>query len=291
MTFQERLQENKFSITCEINPPKGPEVAERLEEAEALKGRVDALSVTDGKSSVMAMNPLVMSHLLQRRGFDILLHVSCRDRNRLALQSDLLGAAALGVGNLVVATGDYSSMGDQPQSKPVFDLDSVQLLKGIQKMESGQDLGGNPLNGRPKFFVGATVSPSPGREATLVLQLMRMEKKIAAGARFFLTQPVYDVPAFSRFMKRAASFGIPILAGVLPLKSASMARFINKNLPGVFVPEPLIEEIGGAPDRVKASLAQCARLVQELREFCQGVHFIPAGWERKVPMILEAARL
>jgi len=291
MTFQERLQENKFSITCEINPPKGAEAAERLEEAETLKGRVDALAVTDGKSSVMAMNPLVMSHLLQRRGFDILLHVSCRDRNRLALQSDLLGAAALGVSNLVVATGDYSSMGDHPQTKPVFDLDSVQLLKGIQKMESGQDLGGNPLNGRPKFFVGATVSPSPGREAALELQLIRMEKKIAAGARFFLTQPVYDVAAFSRFMKRAASFGIPILAGVLPLKSASMARFINKNLPGVFVPEPLIEEIGGAPDRVQASLGQCARLVQELREFCQGVHFIPAGWERKVPMILEAARL
>jgi len=291
MTFQERLQENKFSITCEINPPKGAEAAERLEEAETLKGRVDALAVTDGKSSVMAMNPLVMSHLLQRRGFDILLHVSCRDRNRLALQSDLLGAAALGVSNLVVATGDYSSMGDHPQTKPVFDLDSVQLLKGIQKMESGQDLGGNPLNGRPKFFVGATVSPSPGREAALELQLIRMEKKIAAGARFFLTQPVYDVAAFSRFMKRAASFGIPILAGVLPLKSASMARFINKNLPGVFVPEPLIEEIGGAPDRVRASLGQCARLVQELREFCQGVHFIPAGWERKVPMILEAARL
>ena len=291
MTFQERLQENKFSITCEINPPKGPEAAERLEEAEALKGRVDALSVTDGKSSVMAMNPLVMSHLLQRRGFDILLHVSCRDRNRLALQSDLLGAAALGVGNLVVATGDYSSMGDHPQTKPVFDLDSVQLLKGIQKMESGQDLGGNPLNGRPKFFVGATVSPSPGREAALELQLIRMEKKIAAGARFFLTQPVYDVPAFSRFMKRAVSFGVPILAGVLPLKSASMARFINKNLPGVFVPEPLIEEIGSAPDRVKASLGQCALLVQELRGVCQGVHFIPAGWERKVPTILEAARL
>ncbi len=291
MTFRERLEENKFSITCEINPPKGAEAAERLAEAEALKGRVDALAVTDGKSSVMTMNPLVMSHLLQRRGFETLLHVSCRDRNRLALQSDLLGAAALGVGNLVVSTGDYSSMGDHPQTKPVFDLDSVQLLKTIQKMENGQDLGGNPLNSRPKFFLGATVSPSPGQEAALELQLIRMEKKISSGARFFLTQPVYDVPAFCRFMKRAASFGVPILAGVLPLKSASMARFINKNLPGVFVPEVFIEEIGSAPDRVKVSLGQCARLVQELRGVCQGVHFIPGGWERKVPMILEAARI
>ena len=291
MTFQERLQENRFAVTCEIMPPKGSDAAERLEEAEALKGRVDAVAVTDGKSSVMAMNPLVMSHLLQRKGFETLLHVSCRDRNRLALQSDLLGAAALGVGNLVVATGDYSSMGDHPQTRPVFDLDSVQLLKGIQKMEKGQDLAGNPLNGPPKFFMGATVSPCPGRDAALELQLIRMEKKISAGARFFLTQPVFDVSAFSRFMKRATSFGVPILAGILPLKSASMARFINKNLPGVFVPEALIEEIGSAPERVKASLGQCARLVQELRGICQGIHFIPAGWERKVPMILETARL
>jgi len=291
MTFQERLQENKFSITCEINPPKGTDAAETLEGAEALKGRVDALAVTDGKSSVMAMNPLVMSHLLQRRGFETLLHLSCRDRNRLALQADLLGAAALGVGNLVVVTGDYASMGDHPQTKPVFDLDAVQLLKVIQKMEKGQDLGGYPLKGRPKFFAGATVSPSPGREAALELQLIRMEKKMAAGARFFLTQPVFDVPAFSRFMKQAASFGVPILASVLPLKSASMARFINKNLPGVSVPEAFIEEIGAAPDRVKASLVLCARLVNELRGLCQGVHFIPAGWERKIPAILEAARL
>ncbi len=291
MTFQERLQENKFCITCEITPPKGTDAAERLEDAEALKGRVDAVAVTDGKGSVMAMNPLVMSHLLQRKGFETLLHVSCRDRNRMALQSDLLGAAALGVGNLVVATGDYASLGDHPQTKPVFDLDAVQLLKAVQKMESGQDLGGNPLQGRPKFFIGATVSPNPSREAALELQLLRMEKKIAAGAKFFLTQPVFDVHAFARFMKRAASFGVPVLAGVLPLKSASMARFINKNLPGVFVPEPLIEEIGSAPDRVKASLNQCSRLVQELRGICQGIHFIPAGWERKVPMILGAVRL
>ncbi len=291
MTFRERLQENKFTVTCEITPPKGAEAGERLADAETLKGRVDALAVTDGKGSVMAMTPLVMAHLLQKRGFEALLHVSCRDRNRLALQADLLGAAALGIGNLVVATGDYASMGDHPQTKPVFDLDSVQLLRGIQRLESGQDLGGNPLSGRPAFFAGATVSPNPGREAALELQLIRMEQKIGAGAKFFLTQPVFDLAAFGRFMKRAVSFRVPILASVLPLKSASMARFINKNLPGVFVPEPLIEEIGGAADRVKAAFALCARLVQELRGLCQGVHFLPAGWERKVPAILEAVKL
>ncbi len=291
MTFQERLQEKKFTLTCEITPPKGVDVTEKLADAEALKGWVDAVAVTDGKSSVMAMTPLVMGHLLQRRGLEAILHISCRDRNRLALQADLLGAAALGIGNLVVTTGDYASLGDHPQAKPVFDLDAVQLLKVIQTLERGQDMGGNPLSSRPHFFGGATVSPNPGGEAALELQLMAMEKKIAAGAKFFLTQPIFDLATFGRFMKRAASFGVPVLASVLPLKSASMARFINKNLPGVWVPEVLIEEIGSSPDRVKASIGLCGRLVQELKSVCQGVHFIPAGWERKVPAILEVARI
>jgi methylenetetrahydrofolate reductase (NADPH) len=291
MTFQEKLQEKKFVVTCEIIPPKGPDATERMGDAETLKGWVDGLTVTDGKSSVMAMTPLVLGQFLQRRGFEVLLQVSCRDRNRLALQADLLGAAALGIVNLVVATGDYASMGDSPQTKPVFDLDSVQLLKVIQKLESGQDMAGNPLSGRPNFFAGATVSPNPGREAALELQLVKMEKKIGAGAKFFLTQPVFDVPAFGHFVRRAALFGVPILAGVLPLKSASMARFINKNMPGITVPEAFIEEIGSATDRVKAAIDLTARLVRELKGLCQGIHFMPAGWEKRVPAILEAARL
>jgi methylenetetrahydrofolate reductase (NADPH) len=291
MTFQEKLQQRGFMITSEVTPPKGTDISEVIEDAEGLKGRVDALAVTDGKNSVMAMTPLVLGHLLQKRGFETILHISCRDRNRLALQADLLGAAALGIGTLVVATGDYASMGDHPQTKPVFDLDSVQLLKVIQKLGSGQDMAGNPLRGGPQFFVGATVSPIPGTEAALELQLVKMEKKLAAGAKFFQTQPVFDLLGFERFMKRAAGFGVPILASVLLLKSASMARFINKNMPGISVPERLIEEIGNAPDRVQASIGICARLIHELRNLCQGIHFIPVGWEKKVPAILEVAKL
>ncbi len=291
MTFQEKMEQRGFMITSEVTPPKGTDVSEVIGDAEGLKGRVDALTVTDGKNSVMAMTPLVLGHLLQRRGFETILVISCRDRNRLALQADLVGAAALGIGTLVVATGDYASMGDHPQTKPVFDLDSIQLLKVIQKLASGQDMAGNPLRGGPQFFVGATISPIPGTEAALELQLVKMEKKVAAGAKFFQTQPVFDLRAFERFMKRAAGFGVPILASVLPLKSASMARFINKNMPGIFVPEPLIEEIGNAPDRIKASIGICARLIQELRSLCQGIHFTPVGWEKKVPAILEAAKL
>ncbi len=291
MTFQERLQLGRFMITSEITPPKGTDVSEVMRDTEGLKGRVDALNITDGKSSVMTMAALALGHLLKENGFEPILNVSCRDRNRLALQADLLGAAALGIRNLVVLTGDYASMGDHPQTKPVFDLDSIQLLKVIQKLGSGQDMAGNPLRDEPHFFVGATVSPIPGTEAAFELQLVKMEKKMAAGAKFFQTQPVFDLRSFDRFMKRVAGFGVPVLASVLPLKSASMARFINKNMPGIFVPEPLIEEMGSAADRVNASIAICARLIHELKSLCQGIHFIPVGWERKVPAILEAAKL
>jgi 5,10-methylenetetrahydrofolate reductase len=291
MNFQEKIQQGKFTITCEVIPPKGTLVSERIGDVEALKGRVDALNVADGKSSVMAMAPLAFSCLLMGKGFEPILNVSCRDRNRLALQADLLGAAALGIRNLLVITGDYASMGDHPQTKPVFDLDSIQLLQAIQKLESGQDLGKNPLHGRPNFFAGSTVSPTPSTAAALELQFLKMEKKVSAGAKFFLTQPVFNPRAFEGFMKRASHLGVPILASVLLLKSASMARFINKNMPGITVPEALIEEIGNANDRVKACVGISARMVQDLKSLCNGVHLIAVGWEKKVPAILEAAKI
>lgn len=290
MTLQERLQQGKFVITCEVTPPKGTEVSELIGAVEDLRGQVDALSVTDGKNSVMAMSPLAISHLMQEKGFEPILNISCRDRNRLALQADLLGAVALGIRNILVITGDYASMGDHPQAKPVFDLDSIQLLKAIQTLENGQDLGKNPLQGRPTFFPGATVSPIPGTDSALELQLIKMEKKIAAGVKFFQTQPIFDLRSFERFLKRASNFGVPILGSVLPLKSVSMARFLNRNMPGIMIPEALIEEIGRAGDRVRASVGISARIVRELKSLSQGVHFIPAGWEKKVPAILEAAK-
>ncbi len=291
MTFQERLRKGKWAVTCEVNPPKGTDLTELLGTMEAFKGRVDAVNITDGKSSVMAMSALAVSCLLKEKGLEPILNVSCRDRNRLALQGDLLGAAALGIRNVLVVTGDYASMGDHPQAKPVFDLDSVQLLEAIQRLENGQDLGKNPLRGKPLFFKGATVSPIPDTTAALELQLLKMEKKVAAGAQFFQTQPVFDLQAFESFTKRASRLGVPVLASVLPLKSGSMARFLNKNMPGMKVPEALIAEIGSSADRVKVSIGICARIIQDLKGICQGIHLIPAGWEKIVPAILEAAKL
>jgi methylenetetrahydrofolate reductase (NADPH) len=291
MLLKEKLERGKLVVTCEINPPKGVEVAEQIKELDSLKGRVDAVAVTDNKSSVMTMSALIFSYFLKERGFEPILNLSCRDRNRLALQADLLGAAALGIQNILVVTGDYASMGDHPQAKPVFDLDAVQLLKTLQILKQGQDLGNNLIKGKPVFFPGATVSPVPSTEAALELQLIKMEKKAAAGAKFFITQPIFDLRALDNFMKRAVKFKLPVLASILPLKSVSMARFLNKNMPGIFVPEEIINELGNAPDRVKGGIEISAKLMRSLPGICQGIHLIPAGWEKFLPAILEAARI
>lgn len=291
MLLREKLGVGKFVVTCEINPPKGVEVADQLKELDSLKGRIDAVAATDNKSSVMTMSPLIFSYFLKDRGFEPILNFSCRDRNRLALQADLLGAAALGIQNILVVTGDYAAMGDHPQAKPVFDLDAVQLLKTLQILAQGQDLGNNFMKGKPLFFPGATVSPRPSTENALELQLIKMEKKAEAGAKFFITQPIFDLRAMDNFMKRAAKFNLPVLASILPLKSVSMARFLNKNMPGIFVPEEIIEEMGKAPDRVKAGIEISAKLIRGMQGICQGIHLVPAGWEKFLPAILETARI
>jgi len=288
MGLQESLASGKFVVTSEIGPPKGTNIEEMLRDAEILRGRVDGINVTDLQSSVMRLGSLAVCHLLKEKGLEPILQMTCRDRNRLALQSDLLNAYVLGIKNVLALTGDYASLGDHPQAKPVFDLDSVSLIGVIKKLETGTDMVGNPLNGVPKFFVGAVVNPG-GNPAEA--QIIKMEKKIRAGASFFQTQAIYDVGAFEKFMKRVASFKVPVLAGIILLKSAGMARFMNKNVAGVFVPEPLIQKMAKAEDRVKTSIEIAAQLIKDLRGMCQGVHIMPIGWESKVPAVLDVAKL
>jgi 5,10-methylenetetrahydrofolate reductase len=288
MGLQESLAAGKFVITSEIGPPKGTHIQEMLADAELLRGRVEAINVTDLQSSVMRLGSLAVCHLLQEKGLDPIFQVTCRDRNRLALQADLLSASVLGIKNVLALTGDYASLGDHPQAKPVFDLDSVSLLGVIKKLESGTDMVGNALQGAPKFFSGAVVNPGGN---PLEAQVIKMEKKIQAGATFFQTQAVYDVGAFEKFMERVTPFKIPVLAGIILLKSAGMARFMNKNVAGVFVPEPLIQKMAKAEDRVKTSIEIGAELIRSLKGMCQGVHIMPIGWESKVPALLDAAKL
>jgi methylenetetrahydrofolate reductase (NADPH) len=291
MSLQPLFEKGKFVVTAEVGPLKGTDTTELMEAAEMLKGKVDAANVTDQQSSVMRLGSLAVCHLLKTKGLEPVLQMTCRDRNRLALQSDLLSAAVLGIENVLSITGDLPVLGDHPQAKPVFDLDSVQLLWVINKMNEGHDMQGNELKGQPHFFPGAVVNPGADTEAARELQLIKMEKKVAAGARFFQTQAIYEPEAFAKFMKRAGKLGVPVLAGIIPLKSAGMAKYMNKNVSGVFVPDKLIEKMTTAEDKTQMGIRIAADLIKELRGMCQGVHIMAIGWEKKVPLVLEAAGL
>lgn len=278
-------------MTSEIGPPKGIETKTILEDAELIRGRVDAINVTDLQSSVMRLGSLAVCSLLKQKGFEPIFQVTCRDRNRLALQSDILSAAALSIENLLILTGDHTTLGDHPEAKPVFDLDSVQLLQVVRKLQEGFDMQANKLEGSaPKFCVGAVVNPGAD---PLEPQIIKMEKKIEAGAEFFQTQAVYDINIFEIFLSKIKHLKTTILAGIVLLKSAGMARYMNENVAGVTVPQNLIDEMSAAPkeDRAKRSIEISARLIKELKPMCQGIHIMPIGWDKKVPLVLEAAGL
>ena len=291
MSLKSSLEAGTFAITAEVGPLKGTDITEIEEVAELLQGKVDAANVTDQQSSVMRLGSLAVCHLLKDKGLEVVLQMTCRDRNRLALQSDLLSAHVLGINNVLALTGDLPVLGDHPQAKQVYDLDSVQLLWVIKRLNEGYDVVGNELQGKTSFFAGAVVTPEADTEAKRELQLIKMEKKIANGAKFFQTQAVYDVDSFAKFMKSVEKFHVPILAGVIPLKSAGMARFMNKNVAGVFVPDELIDKMAKAEDRTAAGIEIAANLIKELKDICQGVHIMAIGWEKKVPAILDAAGL
>ncbi len=289
MTFKEKLQSGKFLVTSEIGPPKGIETKILLEDAELVRGRVDAINVTDLQSSVMRLGSLAVSSLLKQKGFEPIFQVTCRDRNRLALQSDILSAASLGIENLLLLTGDHTTLGDHPDAKPVFDLDSVQLLQVVKKLQEGFDMKGNKLEGAaPRFCMGAVVNPGAD---PIEPQIAKMEKKIAAGAEFFQTQAVYDVKIFENFLSKIKHLKTTILAGIVLLKSAGMAKYMNKNVAGVFVPDNLITEMQETKDKVAQSVEIASRLIKELKPMCQGVHIMPIGWDKVVPRVLDASGL
>lgn len=287
-TLRDRLQSGEFVVTTEIGPPKGVDIKEMLEDAELLRGKVHAINVTDQQSSVMRLGSLAMCHILIKQGLEPVFQMTCRDRNRIALQSDLLSAYVLGIENVLCLTGDYVTLGDHPDAKPVFDLDSVSLLRTARQLQAGKDLSGKDLKGAPKFFLGAVVTPGAD---PLEPQLMKMERKVEAGAQFFQTQAVYDPAEFERFVKRVSHLKVPILAGIVLLKSAGMARFMNKNVAGVNVPENLIQEMEAAPNKPQKSIEIAARLIRQMKDLCQGIHIMAIGWEKRVPAVLEAAGL
>jgi 5,10-methylenetetrahydrofolate reductase len=288
MTFCDKLKQGKFVVTSEIGPPKGIDLRETLEDAQLIRPRVDAINVTDLQSSVLRVGSLAVCSLLRGSGIEPIFQMTCRDRNRLALQSDLLSAGALGIENLLLLTGDYPTLGDHPEAKPVFDLDSVQLIQVAKMLESGKDMKGNALKGSPKFCIGAVVNPGAD---PLEPEIIKMEKKIEAGAQFFQTQAVYDIDLFEKFLDSIKHIKVPILAGIVLLKSAGMAKYMNKNVAGIFVPDDLIKEMEEASDKSAKSIEIAARLIKALKPLCRGIHLMPIGWDKKVPAVLDAAGL
>jgi len=290
MSLREVLESDKFAITIQIDPVKGVDVTEFLGSAELLRGKVNAVNVSDQQSAVMRLGSLAGCCLLKQKGIEPVLHMTCRDRNRIALQSDLLNAYVLGIENVLCLTGDDINLGDyRQQAKPVFDLDdSVFLLQAARGLEQGKDLAGRELKGAPHFFLGACVAP----EADPVEpELAKMEKKVKAGAQFFQTRAIYEPRKFETFMQEAKKLNVPVLVGIMLLKSASMARFMNRNVAGVYIPDALIEEMDKAEDKAEKSVEIAVRLINEMKDVCQGIHIMAVGWESKVPAILNTAGL
>jgi len=295
--LQEKLAAGQFVVTGEIGPPKGTNIEPVIHEAEEyLKDSVTAVNVTDIQTAVMRLGSMVGAKLLLDRGIEPVFQMVCRDRNRLALQSDLLSASVLGIENVLALTGDHVVMGDHQDAMPVYDLDSVGLLKAISALEAGSDMGvdmkGNPneLDGAPKFFKGCCVTPcAPNVDA----QIIKLEKKVEAGAQFVQTQAVYEPPAFEKFMNSVSHVKVPILVGIVMLKTAGMAKYMNRGVPGVTVPDAIIRRMSDAAkeDRQKVSIEICGELVAAMKDCCQGAHLMTLGWDHCVPGIIEAAGL
>jgi 5,10-methylenetetrahydrofolate reductase len=287
--FEKKLKDKKFVITSEFGPPHGSSLEEVRKKADLLKGHVTAVNVSDLQGANLSMGGLATSLILIKEGIEPILQVTCRDKNRLMLQSDALSAHVKGIRNILVLTGDYPTVGDHPGAKPVFDIDSVQLLWTLSRLEEGKDLSGNDLTSRPSFFKGAAVNPESDTEASRELQLIKMEKKILCGAEFFQTMPVFDSDNFKSFIERIREFdaGIPVIAGIQLVKTARMAEYLNKNIPGISVPGPIIERMDAAEDKVSASIDIAAEIINKIRPVCSGIHIGAQGWEEHIPELLK----
>ena len=292
MTFKEKIKAGKFLVTVEFGPEKGTETQPFIDIGKSIADRVDGFNVTDLQSAVMRLGSLALCIKLKEAGLEPILQMTCRDRNRIGLQSDLLGASALGIKNVLCMTGDHVTAGDHKQAKPVYDVESVQLLKIVDTLNNGRDMAGNELKGATDFLQGAVVTPESN---PIEPQLIKFVKKVSAGAKFFQTQAIFDIEKFRIFMSCAKEYSIKILAGIVVLKSVGMANFMNNHIPGIKVPQDLIDELKASDKEnvLDTGLNIAARLIRQLKDenICDGVHIMAPGMEDKVPVIMEMAGL
>jgi 5,10-methylenetetrahydrofolate reductase len=285
-SFADAINSGKFLVTAELNPPKGTDLSDMMKKAELLRDYVDAFNLTDSASAIMTMAPIAAAAKLVQAGFEPILQVTSRDRNRIAVQGDLLANAALGVTTMVCMGGDPPGAGDHPDAKGVFDLDTLALLKAANSLNAGKDYMGNDLKGATSYKVGAVCNPGAD---DLDKEISRMGEKVESGATFFQTQAVYEPAVFAKFMARAKKFDKPVIAGFIILKSGNMAKRLNETLPGVSVPQALIDEMDAASDKSAKSIEIAGRVISEIKPMCRGVHLMAIGWENRIPAILEAA--
>ncbi|MDD5492679.1 MAG: methylenetetrahydrofolate reductase [bacterium] len=286
MSFKEVLKNKKFIITAELFPPKGTNIQPLLEKAKLLRGKIDGFNVTDNQRAVMRLGSLSICRLLQEQGCEPILQMTCRDRNRIALESDLLSASVLGVENILILSGDHPTQGDHKEAKPVYDLDPVQLLKTARTLETGVDLVGKKLDGSPQFCLGAVVNPMAD---PLELQLTMMEKKIEAGAEFFQTQPIFDFKLLETFIAKTREYNTKILIGIFLLKSAQVAIFMKEKL-GINIDSRYIDRLSRATSPLDEGIAIAAELISQMKPHVDGVHIMALGLEEHIAEILNKVK-
>lgn len=295
------LESGQFAITAEMAPPKGYDFTKQLETAALLNGKVHGINVTDMQSACLKASSLGLCVQLKQAGLEPILQVTGRDRNRMAIMADILSAASFGIDTMLALTGDHPVVGDCKQAKPVYDLDSVGILRMLSQMEAtGCDCGGNALASTPQFFKGAAVTPV---YEPMILQVNKLRQKVDAGAAYIQTQGIFDAENLKRFLDAVdkANITVPIMAGVIPLKSAAMAKFMNENVPGIAVPQDQIDRLAAAAEEgkekrikglpVQLGMELAAQLIAQIQRehLCPGVHIMAIGAEKNVPIILEKA--
>ena len=286
MEIIELVKKHPFVITAELGPPKGTSLDVFFKQAGHLKGRVHAANVTDQQAGLMKLGSLAACARLKEFGIEPILQATVRDKNRIALQSEILSADVLGIHNVLVLTGDPVKIGDHPDAKPVFDLDAAEFMAVIKKLEGGLDMTDHKLEGAPAMCIGAALNPCVDDIDT---EISKTRNKLAKGAEFFQTQGVFDLGRFKRFMDRykQEGFKAPVLAGIILLKSAKMARFMNEKIPGIFIPEPLIQRLEKATDAKKECVDIACEIIRDAKPMIQGVHLMAIGWEELIPEIIK----
>ncbi|MTK10577.1 MAG: 5,10-methylenetetrahydrofolate reductase [Clostridiaceae bacterium] len=288
--LKDAFERGEFAVTAEMAPPKGINFSHLIECAKAIKGRAHGVNVTDFQSATLKATSLATCKVLKDSGLEPVLQITGRDRNRIAIQGELLSAGVFGIENVLALTGDYTMTGDHPGAKPVYDLDSVGILQVASTISSGKDMTGHELNGTPSFYLGACVTP---RYNPVELQILKMEKKIQAGAKFFQTQAVYDIDTLRDFREKTKHLDAKLMVGIIPLKSAGMAKYMNNNVPGIYVPDELIERMKSAENKIQEGIKISGEFIRQAKEqgLCDGVHIMAIGAEENVPLILDEAGL